>query len=568
MDFQEEAGPSGLQQNNGAIAAAELNNAANEVVQNDGQPQLLPEQPNRQQPAIPIPAPTPPQVRPRIHSLESSFLNITLNPQSVTTDSLGIDFNSMSTPITFHNTATSTPITLRSMIPAAMLGNLNLPGGQTPPSKRKRVLSGSSRPQLLNRRTALLSLISDIDNILESNTSTLANTAFLEGSNQTPNVVISTQTQSSTANSVTTSITLARATPTLTSILSHTGTNTGTSRPKSKSPARMSVTFQESAPSDTDPNNVPSSVSLQELLDIPENALETWRRARGHMSAEAKALIRADHAEKLADDNLLPLWTVGLAPLPGYLKPIIQDLTRLRHMQGLEMLRAIHDSLIREATSHRQAGTAQQHALQFLFGDQHESLRKAIAKIGILVNRDREECKNTLTKRTEALRNDPLKDETIQDNLLNLRSRARSGSPTPRNRSRSPKNNFRSNKRSNQIEQPGTNQENERPSRPKGRGNSRGRGQGRGRDSSRGRGPNRSRDSSRNRRKSNSRERRNWNNIYDEDIALYPRNNNMSKFGNVDRRKNNNNAKSLNSGSIQLSPDELAVIMKRRNNLK
>ena len=141
--------------------------------------------------------------------------------------------------------------------------------------------------------------------------------------------------------------------------------------------------------------------------------------------------------DRLADENLRPNWAVGLAQIPGYLKTSIDDLTRLRRMHGLEALRSAKDSLLEEATSHRHAGHAQKQALTYLYGDQHESLRKANAKIGILVNRDREDCESVMRGRAESLRQDPLLDDTIKQSILAPNARARSRSPAQRRQSRS-----------------------------------------------------------------------------------------------------------------------------------
>ena len=295
------------------------------------------------------------------------------------------------------------------------------------------------------------------------------------------------------------------------------------------------------------------SFSLQDQLEIPAQFLETWRRTRGHMSSEAKALARAQHLTRLADNDSIPAWSVGMDILPGFLQPVIQDLTQLRHMQALELLRSANESLVTKATEHSVQGRACRTTLELLYGEDIVGLNRALGKIHTLVNRDRDDCIALLARRRELLTANPIADSLIEENLSTL------SVPVLRNRSRSPR----------------SHQQNNPPARGRGRGRGRGytpssysgevssntrqpRSRGTGAPRGRGNSP-RGRANSRS-RPTQSRARSNSN----DRVLQFDRTNNNSRYGNTDRRQraatNQPRATTSHKDNMQLSTAEIALV--------
>jgi hypothetical protein len=214
------------------------------------------------------------------------------------------------------------------------------------------------------------------------------------------------------------------------------------------------------------------SVSLQDTpVDIPPTALAIWRDVRSHLSAEVKAVARANFLNYLADHNMLPRWSVGLESLPGFLtnhEPTVTQLVQLRHMQGLELLRSAKQALLAQAQHHHQVGSAYKHSLQLVYGTNEDGHKEATAKLTNLITRDRDACRSILMRRAETLNQDPLTDEQLCQSMKTANNNV------PRNRARS--------------RSPGPNQPNPRGGASvRWRGSTRGRGRGRGSQRGRGR---------------------------------------------------------------------------------
>jgi hypothetical protein len=231
-------------------------------------------------------------------------------------------------------------------------------------------------------------------------------------------------------------------------------------------------------------NILPSALFQEEPVEIPPIALEIWRDARGHLSSEARCTARANYITYLADNNVLPKWSVGLEPLPGFLQnhdETVQQLVELRHMQGLEVLRSASQALQGQSQHHRQVGNVYRHSLRVAYGENDAGLQEANSKLNSLVTRDRDACRNTLTRRAETLNQYPLTDEKLKEAMLAPLPNARTG----RARSRSPTNPTRGRGRGRGLSQTQNGRNNNS------RGSGRGRGRGRGSTSYRGRTANR-----------------------------------------------------------------------------
>jgi len=161
-------------------------------------------------------------------------------------------------------------------------------------------------------------------------------------------------------------------------------------------------------------------ISLQDQAEGPEiipSALDPWRKARSYLSADAKFRVRALHLKNLAENQLLPSWTLGLAPVPGYLDTAISELVRYRSIQAQELLRIASTALSNKATEYRTTGAAYKATVANVYGNDALGLDAAQSKLKQLVKRDAQICHDTLASRTEELRRNPTTDDMIKESL-------------------------------------------------------------------------------------------------------------------------------------------------------
>lgn len=296
--------------------------------------------------------------------------------------------------------------------------------------------------------------------------------------------------------------------------------NVNVSKPKS-------VSFQipqgagPAAEPDTRPQRIP----------VPDGADETWKLTRKHLSNAAKATARADHLEYLARKQIIPSWTIGAETLPGYIKPLIEQLGSLKHMHALETLGSMAEQLRTSAHLYRQRGTAQRMVLEQLYGTDIANFNASINRINELVARDETECKTALTKRTQSLESNPVSMAQVQDFLLqqsNIYTRFGQNQATnPVNEQQAPTPSTSQAGLPNGNTNVQTNTGNQRSARPRGRGNFRGRfatrgnrGRGGFNQRGRGRGLNRSRSNSRTRSNSRSRGNMDTSNLTPDELRV------------------------------------------------
>jgi hypothetical protein len=198
------------------------------------------------------------------------------------------------------------------------------------------------------------------------------------------------------------------------------------------------VTFADQVPNTTNIaiDNLP--LSLQERLVIRPSALPTWRQARSNMSAEAKALARASHLDRLATQDLLPSWSLGLDPIPGFLEPHLTSIIQLRKHHAIETMQLAKEQLTLRAQEHRAVGEACLLTCETLYGDDQNAWTQARELLTTLIGGDKTRCISALNKRVEQISANPTKDETISSFLTaGSRNQGRRTQNRPRSRSRS-----------------------------------------------------------------------------------------------------------------------------------
>jgi hypothetical protein len=225
----------------------------------------------------------------------------------------------------------------------------------------------------------------------------------------------------------------------------------------------------------------------RERVPIPAGAEETWKLTRRHLSNAVKANVRADHLSFLARNQLIPSWTLGAAELPGFILPLIEQLSSLKHMQALETLNSMAEKLRETAVTSQQLGNAQRMVLKQLYGAKEQDFISSATRIEELVIRDEAECKQTMHKRADNLRAAPITMTMVQEFLTDQSNIYTTfGNQSNQNQATQGSENQQAQARASN-----SSTSNSRPARPRGRGrgySNRGNRGSRSRGSSRGRG--------------------------------------------------------------------------------
>jgi hypothetical protein len=201
------------------------------------------------------------------------------------------------------------------------------------------------------------------------------------------------------------------------------------------------VTFQET-PQPTNTNIDDTFLSLQERLEIIPSALVPWRQSRSFLSAEAKARVRAEFVEALAETNAIPGWALGTDPLPGFADQFLEAILTLKRAQALELLQVVKTELQRLATKHHETGEACKMTCQFIYGNNVDGWQKANELLTKVIEADKAKCMSALQKREGTIRQNLVDDETLKKHLLegprNTNNRRPPANRNRRSRSRSP----------------------------------------------------------------------------------------------------------------------------------
>ena len=164
------------------------------------------------------------------------------------------------------------------------------------------------------------------------------------------------------------------------------------------------------------------SFSLQndengDYLPVPAEGLPFSRRARGCFSAEARAVTRADHLDRLADNGKPARWAFGIGPMPPYMKTEAKDLVSIRRRHSLEFTRAVARSLRDSALTSRRQGKLNLDTVDGIYAKDGAGFERASTKLTALVSRDNSQEAEKLTRREELITRSPTTDDDIVNHL-------------------------------------------------------------------------------------------------------------------------------------------------------
>lgn len=145
-----------------------------------------------------------------------------------------------------------------------------------------------------------------------------------------------------------------------------------------------------------------------------------------------KATARAEHLDLLVTQGLTPSWTIGAEALPGYIKPLINQLAVHRHSQATNTLQFLALELRHAAQVSQHLGSAQQMVLERLYDTNVTNYNASIARINELVLGDQTDCTTSLQRRVAHLQANPVTAVDTQNFLLG-QHRTYSGNPTNNN---------------------------------------------------------------------------------------------------------------------------------------
>ena len=172
------------------------------------------------------------------------------------------------------------------------------------------------------------------------------------------------------------------------------------------------------------------SFSLQggtdEFLPIPAEALPFFRRARGCYSAEARAITRSDHLDRLSDNGKPPRWAYGIGAMPSYVQPIAKELVNIKRRHALELARAVSRSLRDSALASKRQGNLNLETVKNIYANNGAGFEQATTKLTTLVSRDNGQEEERLTRREELIARSPTTDEDIINLVSGLKIAAKS----------------------------------------------------------------------------------------------------------------------------------------------
>ena len=163
-----------------------------------------------------------------------------------------------------------------------------------------------------------------------------------------------------------------------------------------------------------------------EFLPIPHEGLPFFRRARGCFSAEARAVTRAEHLDRLSDNGKPPRWAYGIGPMPSYIEHVAKDLVNIKKRHALELARATARCLKDSALVSRRQGKLNLDTVETIYANDGHGFERASTKLTALVSRDNGQEHEKLTRREELITRSPTTDDDIVHHLSGKKVATRS----------------------------------------------------------------------------------------------------------------------------------------------
>ena len=153
------------------------------------------------------------------------------------------------------------------------------------------------------------------------------------------------------------------------------------------------------------------------FLNIPEEALSFFKRARGCLSAAARADARATRIDELINREMPAPWALRLEPIPAYLRSVAHELTERQRTNALQLMQEATHSLRRQVSKMVTQGNENWNIVNKYLADDDDELNKVRVKMDGLVARDFDREKIRLDAHNAVLIADPVTDAAIVENL-------------------------------------------------------------------------------------------------------------------------------------------------------
>ena len=170
------------------------------------------------------------------------------------------------------------------------------------------------------------------------------------------------------------------------------------------------------------------------FLNIPEEALSFFKRARGCLSSASRADARATRLDELINREIAAPWALRLEPIPAYLQSVTHELTDRQRKNALLLMKEATFSLRKTVSKMVTQGNENWNVVAKYLGDNDQELNKARLKMDSLIARDFEKEKTKIDAHNAVLIANPVQDKAIVENLrirgyINPNKRQRPTSP-------------------------------------------------------------------------------------------------------------------------------------------
>ena len=160
------------------------------------------------------------------------------------------------------------------------------------------------------------------------------------------------------------------------------------------------------------------SVSFQDdSFRVKDDAVDLWRQARSAISSAEKAKLRSNHLKQLAEDDNLPGWALGLQPIPQHIIPessyqaVVQQVKEAGKRILNTMSQELRDKYCRDTAK----GNALIISVEHVYGENSTDANKALSLLAGLVQKDRDQMTQLLSKKRAEVTENPIDDEAIKN---------------------------------------------------------------------------------------------------------------------------------------------------------
>ena len=188
-------------------------------------------------------------------------------------------------------------------------------------------------------------------------------------------------------------------------------------QPESDPPNNGNPTTKPQSQPVTNPNSDSLQAGGNDFLNITDEAIPFFKRARGCLSAASKADARATHIDELVSRGVPTPWALRLEPLPAYLMPVAHELTDIQRTNALKLMSESSASLRKCCCNLVRQGNMNWNIVSKCIGDNDTELDQARLKMDGLVARDFEREKVRLDARNANLIAHSVTNKTIVENL-------------------------------------------------------------------------------------------------------------------------------------------------------